>query len=79
MLVLLPSGVAAVVEVWKVTKAFKVSMSWTFKISFGSTSETEKNTEVFDGESLRYLSYILYPLCIGGAIYSLVYTPHKSW
>ena len=28
---------------------------------------------------MRYLSYILYPLCIGGAVYSLVYVPHKSW
>ncbi len=22
---------------------------------------------------------MLYPLCLGGAVYSLVYTPHKSW
>jgi hypothetical protein len=28
---------------------------------------------------MRYLSYVLYPLCFGGAVYSLVYTPHKSW
>ena len=28
---------------------------------------------------MRYLSYVLYPLCIGGAVYSLVYVPHKSW
>ncbi len=37
-----------------------------------------------DGEIIvlfifRYLSYVLYPLCLGGAVYSLVYTPHKSW
>ncbi|KFB44595.1 AGAP001492-PA-like protein [Anopheles sinensis] len=28
---------------------------------------------------MQYLSYVLYPLCIGGAIYSLLYLPHKSW
>ena len=28
---------------------------------------------------MRYLSFILIPLLIGGAIYSLLYTPHKSW
>merc|ERR1739845_111155 len=28
---------------------------------------------------MRYLSYILIPLLSGGAVYSLLYTPHKSW
>ena len=42
-------------------------------------TESEKSTEEFDSESMRYLSYVLYPLCIGGAVYSLVYVPHKSW
>ena len=44
-----------------------------------TVTESEKSTEEFDSESMRYLSYILYPLCIGGAVYSLVYVPHKSW
>merc|ERR1712117_209150 len=50
-------------------------------ISFdrSGVTESEKSTEEFDSESMRYLSYILYPLCIGGAVYSLVYVPHKSW
>jgi hypothetical protein len=25
------------------------------------------------------LSYVMYPLCFCGAIYSLLYVPHKSW
>ena len=41
--------------------------------------EAEKTTEKFDSEAMRYLSYILIPLLLGGAIYSLLYTPHKSW
>jgi hypothetical protein len=28
---------------------------------------------------MKYLSYIMYPLCIAGAIYSLLYTPHKRF
>ena len=44
-----------------------------------TVTESEKSTEAFDSESMRYLSYVLYPLCIGGAVYSLVYVPHKSW
>ena len=42
-------------------------------------SEAEQTTEKFDSEAMRYLSFILIPLLIGGAIYSLLYTPHKSW
>lgn len=42
-------------------------------------SESEKQTDKYDAESMKYLSYILYPLCLGGAIYSLIYQPHKSW
>lgn len=28
---------------------------------------------------MRYLSYVMYPLCFGGAIYSLLYVPHKRF
>lgn len=37
----------------------------------------EVKTREFDAESMRYLSYLLYPLVIIGAIYSLLYQPHK--
>lgn len=82
LLVLVPSGLAALIEIWKVTKAFKVSVSfqgWIPKFTYGSASDNEKSTEEFDSQSMRYLSYVLYPLCLGGAVYSLLYTPHKSW
>ena len=48
-------------------------------ISFQSNCEAEKLTEQIDNEAMRYLSWVLYPLCVGGAVYSLLYTPHKSW
>lgn len=47
------------------------------KISFGQLSEKEQLTAKHDIESMRYLSYVMYPLSIGGAIYSLLYVPHK--
>ena len=28
---------------------------------------------------MRYLSYALYPLLMAGAVYSLVYYPHKRY
>lgn len=39
----------------------------------------EQQTQQYDREGMRYLSYLLYPLCLGGAIYSLLYQPHRSW
>ena len=56
-----------------------------FSFTEGLSRKDEKNlkaeqtTEKFDSEAMRYLSYILLPLLVGGAIYSLLYTPHKSW
>ena len=56
-----------------------------FSLSEGLSRKDEKNleaeqtTEKFDSEAMRYLSFILVPLLIGGAVYSLLYTPHKSW
>ena len=44
-----------------------------------STTDGEKNTEEFDAKAMKYLRYVLYPLCLAGAVYSLLYTPHKSW
>lgn len=83
MQVLIPSGIAAIIEMWKVTKAFRVHLvkhSWYYRIEIGSKqSKAEQDTEAYDSESMKYLSYILYPLCLGGAVYSLLYTPHKSW
>lgn len=82
LLVLIPAGIGSVIEVWKVLKAFKVKVIWSGRFpSFvlGGSDDQEKKTREIDSEAMRYLMYVLYPLCGFGAIYSLVYTPHKSW
>jgi len=83
LLVLVPSGIGALIELWKVTKALKVkvtwSSSWLPSVSFGEKSDSEKVTEEFDAIAMRYLSYVMYPLLAGVSVYSLVYQPHKSW
>ncbi|KAF3424054.1 hypothetical protein E2986_02165 [Frieseomelitta varia] len=73
-LVLVPTGIASVIEMWKLKKVFKLRI-----INNNNHNRAEVRTRKFDAESMRYLSYLLYPLVIGGAIYSLFYQPHKSW
>ncbi|XP_016099172.1 cleft lip and palate transmembrane protein 1-like protein [Sinocyclocheilus grahami] len=82
LLVLLPAGIGSLIEVWKVKKAFKIHVVWrglTPTFLFGKLDESEKRTEEYDTLAMKYLSYLLYPLCITGAVYSLVFVKYKSW
>lgn len=87
LLVLVPTGIGTVIEFWKAQKVIRIEVSLPNRecyyarlkfVSKGSTA-AEQQTQQFDAESMKYLSYVLYPLCIGGAIYSLLYERHKSW
>jgi hypothetical protein len=40
---------------------------------------TQSKTDQYDAEAMRYLSYVLYPLIGGYAVYALIYETHKSW
>jgi hypothetical protein len=84
-LILLPMVAGTIIEFWKVTKAFKVQIIWPSSsgkaypvVTFGGEQNSEKETNSFDSTALYYLSFVLIPLVIGGAIYSLIYVPHKS-
>ncbi|KAI4885840.1 hypothetical protein NFI96_012898 [Prochilodus magdalenae] len=82
LLVLIPAGIGSLIEVWKVKKAFKIYFMWkggkpTFL--FGKSDESERRTEEYDSLAMKYLSYLLYPLCVGGAVYALVFVKYKSW
>ncbi|XP_075995374.1 lipid scramblase CLPTM1L [Genypterus blacodes] len=82
LLVLIPAGIGSIIEVWKVKKALKIQVFWkggkpTFL--FGKMDESERRTEEYDTLAMKYLSYLLYPLCIGGAVYALVFLRYKSW
>ncbi|XP_035648790.1 lipid scramblase CLPTM1L [Oncorhynchus keta] len=82
LLVLIPAGIGSLIEVWKVKKAFKIQIIWkgvrpTF--IFGKSDESERRTEEYDTLAMKYLSYLLYPMCIGGAVYALVFLRYKSW
>jgi len=63
-----PMAVSAVIETWKFVKATRLRKN-----------EAGSETEEYDKEIMKKLSWVLIPLCIGGAVYSLFYVPHKSW
>lgn len=69
-------------QLWKSKKILKLELSWSgFHIKSSVENKTileaEERTKEIDRQGMRYLSYLLYPLCIAGAIYSLIYQPHK--
>lgn len=82
LLVLIPAGIGSIIEVWKVKKALKIQVFWKGgkpSFMFGKMDESERRTEHYDTLAMKYLSYLLYPLCIGGAVYALVFQRYKSW
>ncbi|XP_003707777.2 lipid scramblase CLPTM1L [Megachile rotundata] len=74
LLVLIPTGIGSIIEIWKLKKVLNLRF-----IENDKSNVAEAKTRQFDAESMHYLSYLLYPLVIGGAVYSLIYQPHKSW
>ena len=89
-MVIISSGVGCAIDIWKISKAAKVSIQWKtilsspkisipwFKLT-DRESYTKSKTKAYDEQAMHYLSYALYPLVIGYAIYSLIYNKHKSW
>ncbi|XP_049585523.1 lipid scramblase CLPTM1L [Syngnathus scovelli] len=78
LLVLVPVGLAACVEVWKVLKVFRINLPWR-RPCVNKLDEEERRTLEFDTQASTYLSYLIYPLCISGAIFSLAYLRQKSY
>ncbi|XP_033958290.1 lipid scramblase CLPTM1L-like [Pseudochaenichthys georgianus] len=80
LLVLLPVGLGAFLEVWKLFTVYKVQFQWrSSKLHVIKLDEEERKTVGYDKQASRYLSYLVYPLCISGAIFSLAYLRQKSY
>ena len=79
--VLISSFAGTAIEFWKITKAMDVSVvaSWPYLSVKDKASYCESDTDKHDREAMKYLSYLLYPLAGGYAVYSLLYDTHKSW
>ncbi|CAK9830187.1 Putative lipid scramblase CLPTM1 [Anthophora retusa] len=75
------------IEVWKINKVIDISVNRNSKIlgifpkiSFHDKgSYVESSTKEYDRLAFKYLSWALYPLLGGYAIYSLMYLEHKGW
>ncbi|CAG00010.1 unnamed protein product [Tetraodon nigroviridis] len=108
LLVLLPVGLGACTEAWKVFKVFSIrrkasrlqvrerhSSTQRFELKHHlnpkpssskllsdaqvkKTDDEERKTMEFDAQASRYLSYLVSPLCVGGAVLSLFYLRHRS-
>uniref|UniRef100_A0A3P8T3X0 Lipid scramblase CLPTM1L n=1 Tax=Amphiprion percula TaxID=161767 RepID=A0A3P8T3X0_AMPPE len=71
LLVLLPVGLGASVEVWGLNPLLMLQVN--------KVDEDERRTLEYDAQACRYLSYLVYPLCISGAVFSLAYLRQKSY
>lgn len=75
------------IELWKINKVLDISFASGRKV-FGfipmpefkdKGSYVESSTKEYDELAFKYLSWALFPLLAGYAIYSLLYLEHKGW
>ncbi|KAJ8004730.1 hypothetical protein DPEC_G00139330 [Dallia pectoralis] len=82
LLVLIPVGIGAIIELWKVKQVYKIQLQWRTSRSIfhvGKFDESERKTTQHDTQAMKCLSYLVCPLSISGAIFSLFYLRYKSY
>ncbi|KAF4318510.1 hypothetical protein JM18_001895 [Phytophthora kernoviae] len=79
-LILVQSGIALLIDIWKIKKAVVFSRDADNKLVVsGVESYEDSPTAEHDRVAVAHLSYVLYPLIIGQAAYTLTYGVHKGW
>ncbi|KAH1002353.1 hypothetical protein HUJ04_008445 [Dendroctonus ponderosae] len=80
LLVLVPAGIATIIEARHLQSLIlNISLKGITFNRDKTESAAEAETREYDEECMKFLSYLLTPLCLAAAIYSLLYLPHKSW
>jgi hypothetical protein len=82
-MVLMSNAVGVAIEIWKISKAVKVSLFDEKGKLVLSLTETDtykaSKTKEYDEIATDHLIFVTLPLLVGYSIYSLVYRKHKSW
>ncbi|RLN31815.1 hypothetical protein BBJ28_00022081, partial [Nothophytophthora sp. Chile5] len=79
-MILVQSGIALLIDVWKIKKAIVVSRDEDNKLVIsGVESYEDSPTAEHDRVAVAHLSFVLYPLIVGQAAYTLTYGVHKGW
>ncbi|KAA0194737.1 Cleft lip and palate transmembrane protein 1 protein [Fasciolopsis buskii] len=79
MLVVVPMGISTCIELWKLCRITKLTISFRHGIQWGPRSQEERRTDQLDAQFMYWLICLMIPLCLGGSVYSLLYLPHRSW
>ncbi|TMW61070.1 hypothetical protein Poli38472_014531 [Pythium oligandrum] len=79
-MVLISSFVSLLIDIWKIKKAVVFSRDANNRLVVsGVESYAESPTAEHDRVAVAHLSYVLYPLIVGYAVYSLAFGQHKGW
>ncbi|XP_014216437.1 cleft lip and palate transmembrane protein 1 homolog [Copidosoma floridanum] len=85
-LVRISCGIGMAIEVWKINKVVDIKLDRTRRIlgfprlTFkDKSSYVESSTKEYDRLAFKYLSWALFPLLGGYAVYSLMYLEHRGW
>eukprot|EP01116_Phalansterium_solitarium_P006671 TRINITY_DN19011_c0_g1_i1.p1 TRINITY_DN19011_c0_g1~~TRINITY_DN19011_c0_g1_i1.p1 ORF type:complete len:596 (-),score=240.59 TRINITY_DN19011_c0_g1_i1:399-2138(-) len=81
-MILISSAIGLAIEVWKIKKALIVEIDrsrWFPFVFKDRESYVSSHTAEYDRIAMQKLSYVLYPLIVCYAIYSLYTNTYKSW
>ncbi|ETW02704.1 hypothetical protein H310_06143 [Aphanomyces invadans] len=82
LLILVPSGISIVIQIWKIWRATrpKFSLSWhtLVKVELSRTDFSSESNDI-DKTAMTYMGFTLYPLMLGYSVYSLLCKDHTSF
>jgi hypothetical protein len=83
-MILMSSVVGLGIEIWKLRKAVSVAITWNNggpSLQWEDAEDTyaASHTKEYDDIATNHMLFILYPLVVGYAVYSLFFERHRSW
>ncbi len=82
-MILVSNGVGVAIDMWKISKAVKLSFfddggNWKFEW-IETETYTQSKTKEYDEIATDHLMFITMPLVMGYGVYSLFHQKHKGW